>query len=148
MSQPFFLFEMSWRKLQLKSKLIHCFLYPLTLKGMSKLKTARRGSLEAYFTVQILFPGVLVKVYVTTANISHPISTERAEDGKLTLFSPDLTSVPVCCIYFLLFLLWPHIFPIGHCAILDLFLLCIIVLSGTEKCVYENHAFPNVTTFR
>lgn len=76
-------------------------LFPLTLKGMSTLKTARRGSLYAYFTVQILFLGVLVMLDVTIADICYPYSTEKAESS---LFSSDLTSVPVCCIL-ILFLL-------------------------------------------
>lgn len=135
-----------------KSKLINCFLFQLTLKGMSKRQSSRRGSLEAYFTVQILFLGVLVMLYVAITNLSHPISPDNVENGKLTVFSPDFTSAPVCCIYcfffFILFLLWPHIFPIGRCAIIDLFLLfipCIIVLSNLKN-VSENHAFPNNVT--
>lgn len=140
----FFLLEISWRKLQLKGKLINCFLFPLTLKGMSKPKTARRGSLEAYFTVQILFPGILVMLYVTFANISHPISTDRkAENGKHTLFSPDLTSVPVCVVF--IFCCGLIFSPLGTVPLLIYFFF-VLLFSHKLRSVSENHAFPNNVT--
>lgn len=89
--------EENYRYKKQTNKLL--FSFQLTLKGMSKRQSSRRGSLESYFTVQILFPGVLVMLYVAIANLSHPISTDNAENGKLTVFSPDFNSAPVCCIY-------------------------------------------------
>lgn len=138
-----------------KSKLINCFfLFQLTLKGMSKRQSSRRGSLEAYFTVQILFPGVLVMLYVAIANLSHPISPDNVENGKLTVFSPDFTSAPVCCIYcfvfffFILFLLWPHIFPYwALCHYWFIFFIHSLYYCPLKlKSVSENHAFPNNVT--
>lgn len=97
-----------------KSKLINCFfLFQLTLKGMSKRQSSRRGSLEAYFTVQILFPGVLVMLYVAIANLSHPISPDNVENGKLTVFSPDFTFAPVCCIYCFVFFFLHFVFAVA-----------------------------------
>lgn len=126
----FFLLEMSWRKLQLKSKLINCFLFPLTLKGMSKLNCKERKTWSILYSSNSL-PRCAGNV--VCYHCKHKPSHLNRESGKLkthTFLSRfDFCTSLLYLLFIFIFLLWPHIFPIGHCAIIDLFLLCIIVLS-------------------
>lgn len=118
---------MSWRKLQIKKKLINRLLFISTDSERHVLKL--QG--EEVSNSLPWHPGNVVRYH---RKINHPISPERAENWKLTLFSPDSTSAPVCVVFIVLFLLWPHNFPYWTLCHYWLFfvLLLLLLLSSRE----------------
>lgn len=110
----FFLLEMSWRKVQLKSKLINCFLFPLTLKGMSKLNCKERKTWSILHGSNSLprRPGNVVRY-----QCKHKPSHLNRESGKLkahTLLSRfDFCTSLLYLLFFYFFFAVASFSPLG-----------------------------------